>query len=65
VAEPLRSSHLLPLLAGDKRSGFAFTEPSDAPRPTWAAVDGDRHGRRTRATPCAAGPPAVWPNCIP
>lgn len=41
VAEPLRSSHLLPLLAGDKRSGFAFTEPSDAPRPTWAAVDGE------------------------
>ncbi len=40
VAEPLRSSHLLPLLAGDKRSGFAFTEPSDAPRPSWAAVDG-------------------------
>ena len=41
VAEPLRSSHLAPLLAGDKRSGFAFTEPSDAPRPSWAAVDGD------------------------
>ena len=41
VAEPLRSSHLLPLLAGDKRSGFAFTEPSDAPRPSWATVDGD------------------------
>jgi alkylation response protein AidB-like acyl-CoA dehydrogenase len=41
VAEPLRSSHLLPLLAGDKRGGFAFTEPSNAPRPTWARVDGD------------------------
>ncbi len=41
VAEPLRSSHLLPLLAGDKRSGFAFTEPADAPRPSWAVVEGD------------------------
>lgn len=40
VAEPLRSTHLLPVLAGDKRAGFAFTEPSDAPRPTWARVAG-------------------------
>ena len=40
IAEPLRSSHLLPLLAGDKRSGFAFTEPADAPQPTAAEVDG-------------------------
>ncbi len=42
VGEPLRSSHLLPLLAGDKRGGFAFTEPADAARPTWAEVEGDR-----------------------
>jgi acyl-CoA dehydrogenase len=41
VAEPLRSSHLLPLLAGERRGGFAFTEPADAPRPSWAALDGD------------------------
>ena len=41
LGEPLRSSHLLPLLAGDKRGGFAFTEPADAPRPTWARIDGD------------------------
>ena len=41
VGEPLRSSHLLPLLAGDKRAGFAFTEPSNASRPTWARIDGD------------------------
>lgn len=41
VAEPLRTSHLLPLLAGEKRSGFAFTEPSDAPRQSWAVVDGE------------------------
>lgn len=40
VAEPLRSSHLLPMLAGLKQGGFAFTEPGDAPRPTWARVDG-------------------------
>jgi alkylation response protein AidB-like acyl-CoA dehydrogenase len=41
VSEPLRSSHLLPLLAGEKRAGFAFTEPSDAARPTWARIDGE------------------------
>ena len=41
VGEPLRSTHLLPLLAGDKRSGFAFTEPVDAPRPSWARVEGN------------------------
>ena len=41
VEEPLRSSHLLPLLAGDKRAGFAFTEPSNATRPTWARVEGE------------------------
>lgn len=42
IGEPLRSSHLLPLLAGDKRSGFAFTEPADAPQPTAAALDGEQ-----------------------
>lgn len=41
VTGPLRSTHLEPLLAGTKRAGFAFTEPKDAPRPTWARVDGD------------------------
>ncbi|MEI8302209.1 MAG: acyl-CoA dehydrogenase [Burkholderiales bacterium] len=41
VGEPLRSSHLLPVLAGDKRAGFAFTESADAPRPTWAVSEGD------------------------
>jgi alkylation response protein AidB-like acyl-CoA dehydrogenase len=41
VAEPLRSTHLLPMLAGDKRAGFAFTEPSDAPHPTRAVRDDD------------------------
>ncbi len=41
VDEPLRSTHLGPLLAGELRAGFAFTEPVDAPRPTWARVDGD------------------------
>lgn len=53
VAEPLRSSHLLPLLAGDKRSGFAFTEPAGMPRPTWARVEGDQlviNGRKSYVT---------------
>lgn len=42
IPEPLRSSHLGPLLAGDKRSGFAFTEPADAAQPTAAEVDGEQ-----------------------
>lgn len=53
IAEPLRSSHLLPLLAGEKRTGFAFTEPADAPRPSWAEVDGDQlviSGRKSYVT---------------
>ncbi len=29
-AEPLRSQYLMPLLTGEKRAGFAFTEPDDA-----------------------------------
>ena len=41
VGEPLRSSHLEPLLAGSRRGGFGFTEPDDAPAPTRAIIDGD------------------------
>jgi alkylation response protein AidB-like acyl-CoA dehydrogenase len=41
VGEPLRSSHLVPLLEGAKRAGFGFTEPDDAPAPTRARSDGD------------------------
>lgn len=40
VGEPLRSTHLEPLLAGEKRAGFAFTEPVGA-RPSRARIDGD------------------------
>lgn len=38
VGEPLRSSHLAPLLAGEKRAAFGFTEPDDAPAPTRAEL---------------------------
>jgi acyl-CoA dehydrogenase len=39
--EPLRSLYLQPLLKGDKRAGFAFTEPDDAPHYTLAVPDAD------------------------
>ncbi|HCB37229.1 MAG TPA: hypothetical protein DEP66_03225 [Acidimicrobiaceae bacterium] len=39
--EPLRSRVLPAYLAGELRGGFGFTEPADAPRPTWARRDGD------------------------
>ena len=53
VPEPLRSTHLQPLLAGEKRPGFAFTEPSDVERPTWARIEGDElviTGRKSYVT---------------
>lgn len=39
----LRDAYLEPVMRGEKRGAFAFTEPTgaDAPRPTWAARDGD------------------------
>ena len=42
VEEPLRSSHLGPLMRGEKRMAFAFTEPDSAPRPTWARRERDQ-----------------------
>ncbi len=53
VGEPLRSEYLVPMLAGDKRGGFAFTEPADAARATWARRDGDElviNGRKSYVT---------------
>jgi len=53
VPEPLRSTHLQPLLAGEKRTGFAFTEPSNVERPTWARIEGDElviTGRKSYVT---------------
>lgn len=38
--EPLRSLYLAPLMAGEKRSGFAFTEPDDATHFTRAVPAG-------------------------
>ena len=40
VGEPLASSHLAPLLAGEKQGSFGFTEPDDA-EPTAGTIDGD------------------------
>ena len=41
VGEPLRSRYLVPLLAGEKRAAFGFTEPDDVERATWARLDGN------------------------
>ena len=41
VGEPLASTHLAPLLAGEKRGSFGFTEPDDA-APTAGVIEGDR-----------------------
>ena len=41
VAGRLREEYLLPVMAGEKRGAFGFTEPDTAPRPTRAVLDGD------------------------
>lgn len=39
VSGPLASRYLQPILDGEKRAAFAFTEPGDALEPTWAIRD--------------------------
>ncbi len=41
AGEPLRSSHLVPLLSGTRRGAFGFTEPDDTPQPTRAQISGE------------------------
>ena len=41
VGAPLCASHLAPLLAGEKRAAFGFTEPDSAARPTSGRLEGD------------------------
>ncbi|MEM7097401.1 MAG: acyl-CoA dehydrogenase family protein [Pseudomonadota bacterium] len=40
VDDPLKTSHLAPLMAGEKRSSFGFTEPDDA-TPTQGVIQDD------------------------
>jgi len=64
VGEPLRSSHLRPLLAGEKRGAFGFTEPADAEQPTRAVQEGDTlriNGRKSYVT---GGPDADFVNTL-
>lgn len=37
----LRTNYLEPVMRGEKRGAFGFTEPDNAPRPTWADWNGD------------------------
>jgi len=41
VEGQLKEHYLDPVLRGEKRGSFAFTEPSDGSKPTWATWDGD------------------------
>ena len=41
ASDAIAKRYLVPLLAGEKRGGFGFTEPDDAPRPTWGRLEGD------------------------
>jgi alkylation response protein AidB-like acyl-CoA dehydrogenase len=37
----LATQFLIPVMAGEKRGAFGFTEPDNAPRPTWAVLTHD------------------------
>lgn len=54
VAEgELKEQYLDPVMRGDKRGAFAFTEPDDAKRPTWARLSGGElviNGRKSYVT---------------
>ena len=39
---PTAARFLDPVLRGEKRGAFAFTEPDSAPRATWGVVAGDK-----------------------
>ena len=41
VGEPLKSTLLPAVLAGEKRGAFGFTEPKDAARATWGELQGE------------------------
>jgi acyl-CoA dehydrogenase len=41
VEGELKSRYLEPVMRGEKRGAFGFTEPDSASRPTWAKIDGD------------------------
>ncbi|MCB1693668.1 MAG: acyl-CoA dehydrogenase family protein [Pseudomonadales bacterium] len=38
---PLRENYLEPVMRGEKRGAFGFTEPDTAARPTWAVLSND------------------------
>lgn len=49
----LKRNYLEPVMRGEKRGAFGFTEPDDAPRPTWAVLQGDElvvNGRKSYVT---------------
>ena len=41
AAGPARARYLEPMLAGEKRGAFGFTEPDKAERATWGRLDGE------------------------
>jgi alkylation response protein AidB-like acyl-CoA dehydrogenase len=62
--EPLRSSHLTPLMDGQKRAGFAFTEPDDAAHFTRATLAGDVYVVRGRKSYVTGGASAQFLNTL-
>ena len=62
--EPLRGRYLGPLLAGEKRGAFAFTEPDDAPFHTCAERRGETLVVRGRKSYVTGGADADFLNVL-
>ena len=60
----LRKSHLEPMLAGDLRGSFGFTEPDDAPEPTSAVLEGDNYIVRGQKSYVTGGGSADFINTL-
>jgi alkylation response protein AidB-like acyl-CoA dehydrogenase len=62
--EPLRSTHLQPLLDGRKRAGFAFTEPAGARHFTTATPESDGYVVRGQKSYVTGGRDADFLNTV-
>ena len=64
VTEPLRSSHLIPMLKGEKRMAFGFTEPRDVEQPTKGSIEGETLTIRGQKSYVTGGASADFINTL-
>lgn len=64
VTEPLRSSHLVPMLRGEKQMAFGFTEPRDVEQPTQGSIEGETLTIRGQKSYVTGGASADFINTL-